>query len=83
MTHGRITLLIIDTIAAHPDWTASDIAQLLDMHPASVRGVASKLHITIPSEHLKRARERTARVALVKKPFRKVAYCGKPKGSVY
>lgn len=83
MTYGETTTLIVQSTIDHPTWTANDHALHLGISPASVRGVASKLSIVLPSERLKLAQERAARVGLAKKPFRKVGYAGKPKGSVY
>lgn len=67
----------LDAHLANPNWTSSDIAHAIGLSPSTVRGMFSKMRITLPSEHLKRQRVREAIAGKPRKPFKRVPYAGR------
>lgn len=77
MTYGEITTRVIDAHTAHPDYTANDLAFHLGMKPGTVRGIAARARLTLPSENLKQF---LLKAAAERKPFVRRPYAGKSDG---
>lgn len=74
MTYGEITTRVINAHVAHPDYTANDLAFHLRMKHGTVRGIAARARLTLPSENLKQF---LLKAAAERKPHKRVPYAGK------
>lgn len=75
---GDTTQAIAQAHIDHQDWCAGDIAEFLDIHPGTVKSLASRLQLKLPKESEKRAEARRKMIAKLKPHYVKARYAGQP-----
>lgn len=77
MTYGAVTVSIVNAHLEHPEWTAMDIAEFLALNPNTVRSLAGRAQINLPTEAFRRKWARKERVSGYVRPYKKPPYAGK------